>query len=161
MRTLFPLTKKWAKFSDCAKFRFALSRIWDESLPFVMFIGLNPSTADATKDDPTIKRVCKIARHNGFGGIYMVNCFAFITAYPEQLQFGKQDYNNSWITSLSCDCDEIVFAWGSFDVVKEHGRDKELQRMFPNAKALHINKDGSPKHPLYCKEESLLIPFAP
>jgi len=48
-------------------------------------------------------------------------------------------------------CEEIIFAWGAFPIVKELKRDKALIKMFTNAKALIINKDGSPRHPLYVK----------
>ncbi len=52
--------------------------------------------------------------------------------------------------------DTIVFAWGNFKVM---GRDVEVMRMFPFAKALHLNKNGSPKHPLYVRSDIQLIPY--
>ena len=69
----------------------------------------------------------------------------------------SDEWNNNTLTVIASKCQDIIFSWGNFDVVKETGRDKELSEMFPNAKALHINKNGSPKHPLYCKSDSKFI----
>lgn len=74
-----------AEFSEDRKYRFALWRIWDKSKPLVMFVGLNPSTANESDNDPTIKSVCRIAKSNGFGGVYMMNCFAYVSTDPKQL----------------------------------------------------------------------------
>lgn len=149
-----------AKFSKCRKYRYELWRIWDESLPLVMFIGLNPSTANEVDTDPTIRSVLRIAKFNGFGGFYMMNCFPYISTNPQDLQdFGNTATNDYWLLSKGMICDTIVFAWGSFEIVQKLGRDIELKGMFPNAMALAINKNGSPKHPLYCKTQTEFIQF--
>ena len=62
-----------AEFSEDRKYRFCLFRIWDRNLPLVMFIGLNPSTANETDSDPTIRSCGRIAKANGYGGFYMMN----------------------------------------------------------------------------------------
>ena len=74
----------------------------------------------------------------------------------EQDQFSKNIFvlKNGGVV-----CDEVVFAWGNFEVVKKRNVDKELSKMFPNAKALKINKNGSPKHPLYCSSNTKIIPY--
>lgn len=150
-----------ATLSECRNYRYSLWRIWDESLPKVMFIGLNPSKANETENDPTIKRVMKIAHHNGFGGVYMCNCFPMVTPYPDQLKTDHttSDKNTEELKRVASGCSEIVFAWGNFKEVSHHGVDRLLIELFPEAKALHINKNGSPKHPLYCKTESKFIRF--
>jgi hypothetical protein len=124
-----------AIFSEDRKYRYALWRIWDESKPKVMFIGLNPSTANETDNDNTIKKVCKIARHNGFGGAYMMNCFAYISTDPDQLKHNpmSDEWNNNMLTAMAAKCSEVVFAWGNFKIVKTTGRDNELCEMFPTA----------------------------
>ncbi|HDR1569813.1 TPA: DUF1643 domain-containing protein, partial [Pasteurella multocida] len=66
-----------AIFSDCGTYRYVLWRIWDTLLPRITFIGLNPSTADESNDDPTIRRCINFAKKWGYGGIYMVNLFAY------------------------------------------------------------------------------------
>lgn len=149
-----------AQFSECRKYRYALWRIWDSSKPAVMFIGLNPSTADETANDPTIKRVISITKNLGYGGVVMCNCFPFISTNPANLQdSGNLDLNNITLIEWGRYCKDVVFAWGNFKIVIATGRDKALFRQFPNAMALHINANGSPKHPLYCKQSSQLVKF--
>lgn len=129
-----------------------------------MFIGLNPSTANETVNDPTIKSVIRIAKSNGYGGVYMMNCWAYVSTDPEALRehrFNELicEWNDNMLTTSKYSCEDVVFAWGAFKIVKETGRDKELIKMFPRAKVLGFNKDGSPRHPLFCKGNTRLIPF--
>lgn len=151
-----------ATFSDCRNYRYALWRIWDRSKPLVMFIGLNPSTANETEPDNTIKRVRRIAESNGFGGFYMMNCFPYVSTDPAKLKDGltleSNTQNVEKLTEVGSKCKETVFAWGNFKEVDDYVSGL-LSFMFPNAKALHINKNGSPKHPLFCRSNSPLIPF--
>jgi len=140
-----------AKFSDCGKHRLALWRIWDENKPLVMFIGLNPSTADAISDDPTIRRVKAMAKNWGYGGVYMMNLFTFISTDPKKLNIadGNLSSSNNWLFNVgNRKCSKVICAWGNFNVL---GRDKEVLNMFKYRYALHINKNGSPKHPLYVR----------
>ena len=148
-----------AEFSPDRKHRYALWRIWDTTKPLVMFIGLNPSTADEATNDQTIKRVLTIANFNGYGGVYMMNCFAFITKNPEELELENNNYNNNfWLNRIAAKCETIVFAWGSFKIVNSTSRGFELNEMFGDeAKSLFINKNGSPKHPLYCRKDTKFI----
>lgn len=157
-----PLLNAGAEFSECRQYRYALWRIWDISKPLIMFVGLNPSTANETEADPTIRSVCRIAKHNGYGGAFMLNCFPFVSTDPKGLRidFESTRKNDWWLYEVSSICNEVVFAWGNFQVVKDNGRYVQLSRMFPNAKALSINKNGSPKHPLYCRTDSELLMFA-
>ena len=66
-----------AELSACGKYRYRLSRIWDDKKPLVLFIMLNPSTADAEQDDPTIRRCIAFAKNWGYGGFMAGNLFAF------------------------------------------------------------------------------------
>ncbi len=151
-----------AEFSMCRKYRYALWRIWDRQKPLVMFIGLNPSTANEQDNDPTIKSVGRISKVNGFGGFYMMNCFPYVSTDPKQLyDCSHSVLNEKWLKETAEKCQEIVFAWGNFEIVKKLGVDYILSKWFPDAKALHINKNGSPKHPLYCKSDTLLTKFLP
>jgi len=153
------LKKSGAQFSINKKYRYSLWRIWDEKKPKVMFIGLNPSTANETTDDPTIRRVVQISKNLGYGGVYMMNCWAYIATDPTLLQINhiSEEWNNELLTITASKCSAVVFAWGNFKIVRDLGRDKELLQMFPYAYALYINKNGSPKHPLYCKSDSKLV----
>lgn len=164
MSNLFDIKESsGADFSECGNYRYVLWRIWDKTLPKVMFIGLNPSTANETTDDATIRRVKSIAKNLGYGGVYMTNCFAYISTDPKLLKTNpmSKEWNDNVLTITASRCADVIFAWGNFDIVKATGRDLELIEMFPRAKALHINKNGSPKHPLYVRSDITLIAFNP
>jgi hypothetical protein len=127
-----------------------------------MFIGLNPSTANETSNDNTITKVCKIAKHNGYGGVYMMNLFAIVSSDPKVLATCDNPIgnNNYWLMNISEKCSDIVFAWGNFKEATE--RSKEVIANFTKfhaPKCIVQNKNGSPKHPLYCKDESNLIAY--
>lgn len=138
-----------AEFSECGKYRYGLWRKWNPDLPLIMFIGLNPSTATATMDDPTIRRVKRFAKDWGYGGVYMCNLFAYISPYPEDLKTCADPIadNDQWLTLFACSCRDILFAWGNFPEATE--RAKVVSNMFPAAVCLGFNKNGTPKHPLY------------
>ena len=147
-----------ATFSQCRKYRYVLSRVWDASRPLIAFVGLNPSTANEYTDDPTIRRVINFANSFGYGGVYMLNLFAYVTPYPSELRQCEDPIKNNdeYLSHYSSLVDKIVFCWGNFDVF---GRDIQVSAMFPNAYCLGLNSSGSPKHPLYLKADSPLIPF--
>lgn len=147
-----------ATFSQCRKYRYVLSRVWDASKPRIAFVGLNPSKANESTDDPTITRVINFANSFGYGGVYMLNLFAYVTRYPSELKQCKDPIkdNDEYLSNYSSMVDKVVFCWGNFDVF---GRDVKVAAMFPNAYCLGLNSNGSPKHPLYLKSDTLLIPF--
>lgn len=159
MNTLFTSEVSGAEFSEDRKYRYALWRIWDESKPKIMFIGLNPSTASENMDDPTIRRVKRFARDWGYGGVFMCNLFAFVTAYPEELKscddpLGSNDF---WLNRYKKNVAHVLFAWGSFKEAEE--RAKQVEGMFPEAVCLGFNKNGSPKHPLYVSAKTSHVNF--
>jgi hypothetical protein len=142
-------TGKGADFSNDGKYRYRLWRIWDSGKPKAMCIGLNPSTANDEKNDNTINILIRVLTHLGFGGFYMMNCWAFITSKPELLQHNpmSDEWNNNMLTVTASKCAEVIFCWGSFAVIAEKGRDRDLIEMFPNAKCFGHNANGSPYHP--------------
>lgn len=147
-----------ALFSADNVHRYALWRKWNLELPNAMFIGLNPSTANDYQNDNTITKIIKVARCNGYGGIYMLNLFSFITPYPEKLIIDDKEYKNyERLVEYAKKSKAIIFCWGNFK--QAQGRANDVIRMFPEALCLKQNKNGSPKHPLYCKDNSILIPF--
>lgn len=154
---------KGAEFSDCGKYRYKLWRIWDDSLPKVMCIGLNPSTANEDKDDATISILKRMLPILGYGGFYMMNCWAFITSDPKLLQVNpmSDEWNNNLLTVTAASCADVIFAYGGFKIIKQTGRDKELMEMFPNAKCFAKSKDGSPIHPLAMQERNGRNPNKP
>lgn len=158
---LFDQQISGAEFSTCRKYRYALWRIWDNTKPLVMFIGLNPSTANESTLDNTIRSVVRICKHNGYGGFYMMNCWAYVATEPKDLVIDRLsfNYNNDWINIISGRVQDVVFAWGNFKIVSDYGRDKQLSEMFPKALCLGKNSNGSPKHPLFQKGKTTLEPY--
>lgn len=148
-----------AEFSQCGKYRYGLWRLWNNDLPCIMFIGLNPSTATATMDDPTIRRVKRFAKDWGYGGVFMCNLFAYISPYPHDLKLIKDPIadNDNWLTLFACSCRDILFAWGNFPEATE--RAKKVSEMFPTAVCLGFNKNGSPKHPLYVAAKTKYVNY--
>lgn len=148
-----------ATFSECRQYRYKLWRIWDRSKPLIAFMGINPSTANETEPDNTIKRVIAIAKNNGFGGIYMINLFGLVSTDPDVLlthpnPVGDNDTHIEVVQGLVWG---VVCAWGAFKQAKL--RANEVYPRIGNPLTLCILKDGSPKHPLYCKKDSQLIPY--
>ncbi len=149
-----------AKLSKCRRYRYALWRTWDESKPYVMFIGLNPSTADESEDDPTIRRCTNYARDWGYGGLCMVNLFSFRATEPSDMMAAEDPVgpeNDTWLQQLAKDAGVIVAAWGNNGCYL--GRSHEIACMFPNLKCLKINKSGEPAHPLYLRRSAIPIPL--
>lgn len=148
-----------AVFSKDKKYRYSLWRIWNTDKPLMMVIGLNPSTANEKVLDNTTKKVAKIADYNGYGGFYMMNCFAYVSTDPAKLVVDDNDVNMRFLRIIAAKCQDVVFAWGDFKIISHIGISNKIMNMFPEAKALEINKSGSPKHPLYCKIKTKLINY--
>lgn len=159
--SLFPTNSKensGALFSADRFHRFMLWRIWNDQLPLIMFIGLNPSTANETEPDPTIRKVVKFAENWCYGGFYMMNLFTYVTPHPEQLVKDCDEKNNLLLLNqIGNKCTDVVFAWGDFKEAKE--RCEPVMKLFPNALALIINKNGTPRHPLYVPSAVIPVKF--
>jgi len=138
-----------AIFSEDRKYRYALWRIWDAEKPKIMFIGLNPSTANEDQNDPTIRRVIRFAKDWGYGGVYMMNLFAVVSADPKVLLTCENPVmdNDYWLKATKRKCMDVLFAWGNFK--EAYSRAKQVEAMFSGAYCLGKNKNGTPKHPLY------------
>lgn len=148
---------KSAIISTCEAYRYTLKRVWDETLPMLGFIMLNPSTADSEINDPTISRCIQIAKHNGFGSICVTNLYAYRSTDPYQmLKLGLQEAqghdNEQHIVNIINSADKIIVAWGSHGSLGTLQVRECLQNV--TVYCLKINKNGSPKHPLYCRVDS-------
>lgn len=132
-------------------YRYQLWRIWDESKPLVAFIGLNPSDANAIKDDPTLKRCMRFAESWGYGGVYMINLFAYKDRKPSALYDETLDIvgeeNNQHIQKVLNLVEKVICAWGNHGVLRN--RHKEVLNIIPKPHYLKLNMSGQPAHPLY------------
>lgn len=147
---------KGAEFSECGKYRYRLWRIWDESKPTAMCIGLNPSTANASKNDNTINILIRVLKSLGYGGFYMMNLFAWISSKPEDLLTCDDPLNgNDWhLAETSKKCDDIIFCWGNFKQATD--RIKVVTDVFKTAKCFGFNANGTPWHPRALSYKGLL-----
>lgn len=152
--------KKDAILSEDRKYRYVLSRIWDESKSMVMIIGLNPSTADETIDDPTIVRCIDFAKNWGYGGIYMLNLFAFRATLPKDMFSVENpigDENDKFIEKYSKLSDKVICAWGNDGKYKN--RSQEVLSKIKNKYYLKLNQTNEPAHPLYLRKDLIPIQF--
>lgn len=157
-----------AIFSDCRKYRYSLWRRW--KLPelasgnsdLCCFIGLNPSTADETVDDPTIRRCIGFAKDWGFNGLVMLNIFAYRATDPTVMKDQPDpvgDHNNEAIAEVTARVGKTVAAWGVHGQFRD--RDAVVMRLIHNLDfyCLGLTKDGHPKHPLYLPKNSAPMRF--
>jgi len=156
--------EKGAHISDCGSYRYNLYRCWDRSKPFMAFVMLNPSTADASEDDPTIRRCMSFAKRENCGGIEVVNLFAYRATDPKQMKsvidpVGPE--NDAYLHEVAMDDNKyIVCAWGAHG--SHRGRDKEVLKLLDigsTIRHLGLTKAGQPKHPLYLKSDTPLQEF--
>jgi hypothetical protein len=150
--TLFPAETPGATFSPCGRYRYTLDRRWGDG-PLMTWVMLNPSTADAEKDDPTIRRCIAFAKAWGYGGLTVTNLFAFRATDPADMRAAADPvgpYNDRAILD-ACRGRVAVAAWGVHGEYK--GRALAVCRMIDQEsnglRCLGVTKDGHPKHPLY------------
>lgn len=161
-----------AVFSPCRTWRYALFRRWQVG-PRVTFVLLNPSTADETKDDPTIRRCMAFARSWGWCGLVIVNLFAIRSTDPRAiLEFDEPvGVENDrqilrWCLAACVDGAPVVLGWGTATGLLgrtirrrgEHVYDM-LQHAGILAHCLGTTQSGQPRHPLYLAGDTLLAPY--
>lgn len=155
-----------ALFSGDERYRYYLTRVWDPGKPLARLIGLNPSTATHEEDDPTIIRCMGHARRWGAGGIMMLNIFAYRATDPKQLRTVPDPVgplNDYHLRCLGCDAWGIVVpCWGVHG--KLYSRGETVREMLRRGtrdrlQVFGLTKDGYPKHPLYLRGDTKLVPW--
>lgn len=129
----------------------------------VCWVMLNPSTADAEVDDPTIRKCTAFTRSWGYASLVVVNLFALRSTDPSALRSYAQAIghgNDAYIIGAAMEADLTVCAWGTKG--GHLGRDAHVLRMLATVPlhALDITKDGHPKHPLYVRGDTLPREFS-
>ncbi|MBL7251277.1 DUF1643 domain-containing protein [Alloalcanivorax sp. C16-2] len=147
-----------ANFSRCRRYRYALWRRWRDGDDYLLLVGLNPSTADHRKDDPTIRRCIGFARDWGYSGLCVANLFAYRATYPRDL-FAADDpigpRNDWWLRRLAADAALVVAGWGNHGT--QGDRAARVRAWLPALHCLRLNGSGEPAHPLYLPKT--LTPF--
>lgn len=141
-----------AAFSPCRKYRYLLWRRWgdDWASNFCMFIGLNPSTADEIRDDPTVRRCINYAKDWGYSALCMTNLFAYRATDPKVMlaiddPVGPE--NDRYLIECSAKARVVVAAWGNHG--QHMSRHDCLMQMISNLHCLRVTGIGMPGHPLY------------
>lgn len=159
-KALFDDAHKDAVISPCGLYRYSLTRIWDRWRGLMVFVMLNPSTADADLDDPTIRRCVGFAKREGFGGVAVINLYAGRATKPADLfrmgypNGGDQHYHWSlWLLREN----RVVCGWGA------NALDATEDEFYRFARSLGVTlwclgktKGGKPKHPLYLRGDTPL-----
>jgi hypothetical protein len=143
-----------ADFSPDRLYRYRLYRVWDKSKLPLMFIGLNPSTADERIDDPTVRRCLRFAKDLGYGGLIMANAFALRATSPTALKAVNDPVgpeNDAWLIKLAQGAGLVIAAWGNHGSI--NGRGQQIRQLLPKLHCFVLTKTGQPKHPLYLRAD--------
>ncbi len=146
-----------AGLSCCGRYRYWLRRMWDPALAHCVFIGLNPSTADATEDDPTLRRCLSFARDWGYGSLLLVNLFSFRATDPRALKMASDPIGprtDLWLRRAVAETDTVIAAWGNGGLL--FGRGVQVQQRLASLYCLDVTALGMPRHPLYCPKRVTL-----
>jgi hypothetical protein len=154
-----------ATLSADGVFRYTLGRRWSDGPRRVVFLMLNPSTADANIDDPTIRKCVGFAKRWGYDALTVVNLFAFRATKPADLKrcgFQVGPENLFHITRSAEEAERVVLAWGANANPHDIWAARvvsELQRACVKLSCLGLCGNGSPRHPLMLAYETPLEPW--
>jgi hypothetical protein len=162
-----------AHISVCGHYRYSLSRVWDDKLPTVQFVLLNPSTADAVHDDPTVRRCVGFAKRWGCGQMAIKNIFSLRATHPADLK-GCGDLHgdrfflieNVWRLMAQCPPVQeaigfVVLGWGTHGDLAGRGEQVlNYARSVPDHIPIYtfgFTKNGNPRHPLFLPYDTPLV----
>jgi|GEM_PF-112147 len=156
-----PTTPSGAVLSSDGQYRYILWRIWDTNKPLLNIIGLNPSTADATEDDPTILRCIGFAEREGFGGLLMTNLFAYRATEPNDMMQADDPVgpeNDHHVREVAQKSAQVLLAWGNGGRFIERAT-QVLGLLQRECHCLGITALGEPRHPLYLRKDEPMVPY--
>ena len=154
-------TESDAVISECGEYRYRLNRTWNDRLGILPFIMLNPSTADAETDDPTIRRCVSFAQREGYGSIVVVNLYglratspAVLWQHPDPIGPG----NDAYLKKISRVYGEAVCAWGNHAPPR---RVAHVASLLAGVKlrCFGLTRSHQPRHPLYLRTGQPLVPM--
>jgi hypothetical protein len=158
-------TAALAVFNPTKSHRYLLTRRWDSG-PALVFVMLNPSTADAFTDDPTIRRCVRFARRDGHGAIAVLNLYALRATDPRELDTHPDPIgpdNDGFIRAITDDdtAGLVVAAWGAHTHARSRANavTRALRTRRTSPRCLGLTRDGSPRHPLYVHRTAPLLPY--
>lgn len=145
-------------------YRYTLGRRWAPGGRLVLFVMLNPSTADTETDDPTIRRCIGFGRREGYAGLRVVNLFAWRATKPESLLGATDPVGNPetdrCVGAQARECDGVVVAWGAWGArfpSRVEAVCAILTRHHEQLWCLGHTKSGQPRHPLFVAKDEPLV----
>ncbi|MAF09284.1 hypothetical protein CMK11_02435 [Candidatus Poribacteria bacterium] len=153
-----------AVFDETGAYRYRLGRSRSDGAGVVTFVMLNPSTADAQVNDPTIRRCIGFAWDWGYRDLIVVNLFAYRATTPRELRRASDPVgpaNDEHVVAAAREADVVVAAWGVHGAML--GRDREVIGLLAghaSLQCLGVTKGGHPRHPLYMPKSSVRAPYA-
>jgi len=143
-----------AIYSDCERYRYLLTRVWNPDGRKALFIMLNPSTATEIQNDPTVERCERRARTLGFGAFRVTNIFAWRDTDPKAMRAAADPVGPENDAAILQSCpwaDRIICAWGTHGAHLDRGSQVEALLRATDLPLYHLglSKAGHPKHPLY------------
>ena len=157
-----------AVLSADGNYRYQLSRCWNSALPHLVFLMLNPSTADAEVNDATIRRCISFAQAAGYGGLLVINLYALRSRHPRLLQTHADpigELNDDHLRAVVGRFRQVVCAWGAVGSASRIQRLRDVVRLIHKAEGsllcLGTTRDGNPRHPLYLASSCVLHPWVP
>jgi hypothetical protein len=151
-----------AVFSRDERYRYGLWRNWNLNTGKVLFIGLNPSTADHEQNDPTIRRCIAFAQRWDCGGMLVGNLFAYRATRPVDLRKARKPVgpdNEQWLLKMAAAAKLIIACWGNDGSYLS--QDQSIQKLLPKLHCLKLNATGAPAHPLYLRKTLKPVPYNP
>src|SRR6185437_1447032 len=140
-----------AELSPCGSFRYYLRRAWGQQGRELLWIMLNPSTADAMKDDATIRKCVGFAQRWGYDSTVVANLYALRSTNPKALESAPDPIgpdNNRWIKQLVLESTGICAGWGASGPSTLDARSAEVMAMIPGEIfCIGTTKTGRPRHP--------------
>lgn len=162
------LNDRSATISPCGTYRYDLTRRWGSG-PTALWVMLNPSTADASEDDPTIRRCISFSKREGCGRLAVVNLYAYRSSKPKGLLMAADPIgpeNLATVRRWMMDASMVVAAWGAWPL---NNRRHAPARLHVEGLAtmhghdmvcLGTTKAGAPRHPLYVKGDQPFVSYA-
>lgn len=158
-------TRKTASISKSGIYRYSLTRIWDSTVNALGVVMLNPSTADASKDDPTIRRCIGFAKRDGYGGIHVCNLFAYRATKPADLMRATGrvgSHNDHALDTMFMLRPTVLCAWGAQAGIEQRVAEFMARySTYPMSRmvCLGTTKSGAPRHPLYVHGQQPLVAY--
>jgi len=147
-------------------YRYLLTRIWQPARPLAVWIMLNPSTADANHDDPTLRRVTTFTRRAGCGGLAVVNLYALRSTDPAALRDHPDPVgplNDAFVRRATAEAGLVICAWGGSFPAPDRAQavTRLLARTGARLRCLGTTTSGQPKHPVRLPNATPLVPYHP